>query len=52
MVAVTSVSGGSFRTKVTVAPVCRGLISTVIFQGEVPEGVASSSLIPLLTRAL
>lgn len=51
-VVITSASGGSLRTNVTVATVCRALMSTVIFQGVGPDGVASKMRIPLLTRAL
>jgi len=51
-VVITSASGGSFRTNVTVATVCRALMSTVIFHGVGPDGVASKIRIPLLTRAL
>lgn len=48
----TSDSGGSLRTKVTVAPVCLGLISTVIFHAGPSAAVALSSRKPLLTRPL
>lgn len=51
-VVITSASGGSLRVNVTVATVCRALMSTVIFHGVEPDGVASKMRIPLLTRAL
>lgn len=47
-----SVSGGSRRTRVTVAATCLGFMSTVIFQVGVTAGTASRSRTPLLTRAL
>lgn len=47
-----SESGGSFRTKVTVAPVCLGLNSTVMFHVGTSDDAALSNLNPLFTRAL
>lgn len=46
-------SGCSFRVRVTEAPVCRGLISTDIFQVvNVSAGDASRRRKPLFTRPL